>query len=108
MATHVVTNQVPPLRDHNPASSPVLMEALVREGGGWGADEITELGALSGSDKAQRWGELAYDGKPLLRRPVLDPVPPQPVILLRNEALPISGRAAAFRQLARQQFAAPP
>lgn len=52
--------------------------------------------------------ELAYDGKPLLRRPVLDPVPPQPVILLRNEALPISGRAAAFRQLARQQFAAPP
>ncbi|MGV1006943.1 MAG: hypothetical protein ACOYEV_19760, partial [Candidatus Nanopelagicales bacterium] len=25
--THVVTNQVPPLTDYNPASSPVLMEA---------------------------------------------------------------------------------
>ncbi|MEH3132078.1 MAG: acyl-CoA dehydrogenase family protein [Mycolicibacterium neoaurum] len=66
MATHVVTNQVPPLRDHNPASSPVLMEALVREGGGWGADEITELGALSGTDKAQRWGELADRHRPEL------------------------------------------
>ena len=66
MDTHVVTNQVPPLRDHNPASSPVLMEALIREGGGWGADEITELGVLSGSDRAQRWGELADRNRPVL------------------------------------------
>ena len=27
--THVVTNQVPPLVDHNPAASPVLVEALI-------------------------------------------------------------------------------
>lgn len=52
--------------DHNPASAPVLMEALVREGGGWGADEITELGALSGSAQAQRWGELADRNRPIL------------------------------------------
>lgn len=66
MATHVVTNQVPPMLDHNPASAPVLMEALVREGGGWGADEITELGALSGSAQAQHWGELADRNRPIL------------------------------------------
>ena len=30
--THIVTNQVPPLRNYNPATSPVLVEALIREG----------------------------------------------------------------------------
>ena len=64
--THVVTNQVPPLVDHNPASSPVLMEALIREGGQWGIDEVTELGAIAGSATAQRWGELADRNKPVL------------------------------------------
>lgn len=65
--THVVTNQVPTLLDHNPATSPVLMEALAREGGQWGADEVFELGALSGSAKAIRWGELADRNQPVLR-----------------------------------------
>ena len=64
--THLVTNQVPPLTDHNPATSPVLMEALIREGGGWGVDEVTELGAISGSAQAQRWGELADRNRPVL------------------------------------------
>ncbi|BBZ00704.1 acyl-CoA dehydrogenase [Mycolicibacterium chitae] len=64
--THVVTNQVPPLEHHNPASSPVLVEALLREGGEWGLDEITELGALSGSPEAQRWGDLADRNRPQL------------------------------------------
>ena len=64
--THVVSNQVPALLEHNPATSPVLMEALVREGGGWGVDEVTELGALSGSARAQRWGELADRNRPVL------------------------------------------
>lgn len=64
--THIVTNQVPPLQDDNPAASPVLMEALVREGGGWGVDEVTELGALAGSATAQRWGELADRHRPVL------------------------------------------
>ncbi|OBF26867.1 acyl-CoA dehydrogenase family protein [Mycobacterium sp. ACS4331] len=64
--THVVTNQVPALEDHNPATSPVLTEAIVREGGQWGLDEITELGALSGGRQAQRWGELADRNRPVL------------------------------------------
>ncbi|MEV3901649.1 acyl-CoA dehydrogenase family protein [Mycobacterium sp. NPDC050551] len=64
--THVVTNQVPPLLDHNPADAPVLQEALIREGGEWGVDEVTELGALSGSVRAQRWGELADRHRPVL------------------------------------------
>ena len=54
--THVVTNQVPPLEDYNPATSPVLAEALIREGGEWGVDEVTDLGAISGSRQAQRCG----------------------------------------------------
>ena len=65
--THVVTNQVPPLENYNPATSPVLTEALIREGGEWGLDEVTELGALSGSRQAQRWGELADRNQPILR-----------------------------------------
>src|ERR1700758_2011325 len=64
--THVVTNQVPPLENYNPATSPVLVEALIREGGQWGIDEVTELGALSGSEQAQRWGELADRHRPEL------------------------------------------
>jgi putative acyl-CoA dehydrogenase len=64
--THIVTNQVPPLQNYNPATSPVLVEALIREGGQWGIDEVTELGALSGSEQAQRWGELADRHPPVL------------------------------------------
>ena len=64
--THVVTNQVPSLENYNPATSPVLTEALIREGGEWGLDEVTDLGALSGSARAQRWGELADRNQPIL------------------------------------------
>ena len=64
--THAVTNQVPPLRDHNPATSPVLIEALIREGGEWGLDEVTELGAIAGGDTARRWGDLAERNRPVL------------------------------------------
>ena len=65
--THVVTNQVPTLEGYNPATSPALAEALIREGGGWGTDEVFELGALAGGAKAQRWGELANRNQPVLR-----------------------------------------
>ena len=64
--THTVINQVPPLENHNPATAPVLVEALIREGGEWGLDEVTELGALSGSRQAWRWGELADRNRPIL------------------------------------------
>src|SRR4029079_15860189 len=65
--THVVTNQVPPLENYNPATSPVLVEALIREGGERGVDEVTELGARSGGAQAQRWGELADRNQQILR-----------------------------------------
>ncbi|GJF10187.1 acyl-CoA dehydrogenase [Mycolicibacterium cyprinidarum] len=65
--THVVTNQVCPLENYNPAASPMLAEALIREGGEWGVDEVVALGALSGSTRAQRWGELADRNQPILR-----------------------------------------
>lgn len=64
--THVVTNQVPPLQDYNPATFPALAEALIREGGEWGVDEVHEVGALGGSQVAQRWGELADRNVPIL------------------------------------------
>ncbi|HZA12696.1 acyl-CoA dehydrogenase family protein [Mycobacterium sp.] len=64
--THTVTNQVPPLADHNPATSPVLVEALIREGGQWGLDEVTELGAIAGGRHAQYLGELADRNRPIL------------------------------------------
>ena len=64
--THVVTNQVPTLENHNPATSAVLVEALIREGGQWGAEEVNELGALAGTREAQRWGELADRNRPVL------------------------------------------
>src|ERR1700744_4678435 len=65
--THKVTNQVPPLDDYNAASAPVLIEALIREGGEWGVGEVTEFGALAGSAQSQRWGELADRNRPILR-----------------------------------------
>src|ERR1044071_4874426 len=64
--THVVTNQVPQLEDFNPASSPGLTEALIREGGEWGLAECAELGARSGGAQPQRWGELADRTQPIL------------------------------------------
>jgi putative acyl-CoA dehydrogenase len=65
--THAVVNQVPLLAEHNPASSPVLIEALIREGGQWGLDEVTAVGAISGARQTQRWGELANRNRPILR-----------------------------------------
>jgi len=64
--THVVANQVPPLTDYNPATAPAIVEALIREGGEWGLDEVTELGAISGSEQAQKWGDLADRNRPIL------------------------------------------
>src|ERR1700751_5249690 len=64
--THVVANQVPPLENYNPATSAVLVEALIREGGQWGLEEVNEVGALSASREAQRWGELADPNRAVL------------------------------------------
>jgi putative acyl-CoA dehydrogenase len=67
MTTHDVFNQVPPLTGHDTADDPALLDGLFREGGGWAAEEIHELGRLSGSDEAQEWGRLANEYRPVLR-----------------------------------------
>src|ERR1700731_1533054 len=67
--THIVTNQAPPLENYNPATSPVLIEALIREGGQWGLDEVTELGALSRSHRPQRRGAPADRNRPVRQPP---------------------------------------
>ena len=54
--THVVTNQVPPLEDYNPATSAVLVEALIREGGQWGLEEVNEVGRDLGQPRSAAVG----------------------------------------------------
>src|SRR5436309_51583 len=66
-STHEVTNQAPPLVDHDVAEDPALLDALRREGGGWAESELHELGVLAGSAQAQEWGRLANTYPPVLR-----------------------------------------
>jgi putative acyl-CoA dehydrogenase len=65
-ATHDVTNQVPPLVDHDVAAYPPLLEGLEREGAGWAADDLHVLGRRAGSAEAQEWGRLAEKNTPVL------------------------------------------
>jgi putative acyl-CoA dehydrogenase len=65
--THDVFNQVPPLTGYDLADDPALLDGLFREGGGWAAEEIHELGRLAGSEQAQEWGRLANEHRPVLR-----------------------------------------
>lgn len=64
--THEVTNQVPPLVDHDTADDPALLEGVAREGAAWALDEIHALGRLAGSAEAQEWGRLAERVPPRL------------------------------------------
>ncbi|MGB3442670.1 MAG: acyl-CoA dehydrogenase family protein [Actinophytocola sp.] len=66
-ATHVVTNQVPPLVGHDVAADAALIEGLHRHGAGWAEDELHELGRLAGSEQAQEQGRLANAYPPVLR-----------------------------------------
>ena len=66
MNTHEVFNQVPPLVGHDTAADAALLEGLEREGAGWAADEIHELGRLAGSAEAQDLGRLAERVPPRL------------------------------------------
>ncbi|MGB6182435.1 MAG: acyl-CoA dehydrogenase family protein [Rhodococcus sp. (in: high G+C Gram-positive bacteria)] len=65
-ATHTVTNQAPPLIDYDVADSPAILEALHREGAGDAVDELHRIGVLAGSERAQRWGDLAEEHPPVL------------------------------------------
>ncbi|OBK44051.1 acyl-CoA dehydrogenase family protein [Mycobacterium kubicae] len=64
--THVVSNQVPPMESLNLALHPALREALIRESGEWGMEEVTEFGARCGSREVQRWSDLADRNRPIL------------------------------------------
>ncbi|MCT2585382.1 acyl-CoA dehydrogenase family protein [Actinophytocola gossypii] len=66
-ATHAVTNQVPPLVDHDVADDAALLEGLRREGAGWAEDDLHQLGRLAGTARAQEWGRLANEYEPVLR-----------------------------------------
>ncbi len=67
MTTHDVFNQVPPLTGYDVADDPALLDGVFREGGGWAAEEIHELGRLAGTEEAQEWGRLANEHHPVLR-----------------------------------------
>ncbi len=66
-ATHVVTNQVPPLVGHDVAADAALLDGLHRHGAGWAEKEVHALGQLAGSAQAQEWGRLANAYPPVLR-----------------------------------------
>ena len=68
MGTHEVFNQVPPLVGHDTAADPALLEGLEREGAGWAAAEVHELGRLAGTEEAIGWGRLAERVPPVLNR----------------------------------------
>ncbi|MFG2177129.1 acyl-CoA dehydrogenase family protein [Streptomyces abikoensis] len=66
-ATHDVFNQAPPLTGFSTADEPALLEALRRDGGGWGESEVRELGARAGSEEVREWARTAEASPPVLR-----------------------------------------
>jgi len=64
---HEVTNQPPPLVDHDVAADAALLEGLVREGAGWYEADLHRIGELAGTEEAQRWGVEANTHEPVLR-----------------------------------------
>lgn len=73
-ATHLVTNQPPPLVDYNIYEVDVVLresferEAAAMGGGGEGAnDEILSIGEIAGSAQAQMWAQQANENTPKLR-----------------------------------------
>jgi len=66
-ATHHVSNQAPPLVDIDLFSTNVpLVEALEREGAGWGAESASAVGALAGGEGI-RLGFEANENPPRLK-----------------------------------------
>jgi putative acyl-CoA dehydrogenase len=65
--THQVINQVPPLAGYDVADDPALLEAASREGAGWVAAQLHELGRLAGSANTAEQARLANEHPPVLR-----------------------------------------
>ncbi|HUK72471.1 MAG TPA: acyl-CoA dehydrogenase family protein [Streptosporangiaceae bacterium] len=66
-ATHEVLNQPPPLAGYDVAADPALLDGLDREGGGWAARDLHELGKLAGSAETATLARLANENVPVLR-----------------------------------------
>src|SRR4029453_16244601 len=67
LATHEVLNQAPPLEGRNLFTDHVaLVEALEREGAGWGREQAEAVGAAWGGEPLE-WGRLANEHPPKLR-----------------------------------------
>ncbi len=67
-ATHDVTNQPPPLEGYDVfADDTVLVEAVEREGAGWAAEALSDLGRRAGSAEAIEWGTVANANPPQLK-----------------------------------------
>ncbi len=65
--THQVSNQPPPLVDYDVLTADTtLQEAVTRYGAQGAAGELSALGRLAGSAKAQRWGDEANRYPPVL------------------------------------------
>jgi putative acyl-CoA dehydrogenase len=68
MATHEVTNQPPPLVDHDVfACDAALVEGVARSGAEWAVSGLHDLGRLAGSAEAIGWGFAANASPPVLR-----------------------------------------
>ncbi|WP_229402209.1 isovaleryl-CoA dehydrogenase [Micromonospora okii] len=67
MTTHEVVNQVPPLAGYDAADDAALLAGLDREGAGWSAPALRELGRLAGTQEAAELGRLANEHPPVLR-----------------------------------------
>ena len=65
-ATHEVTNQPPPLVDHDVYAGDLALAGAVRRLGAETAG-LRELGRLAGTEAAQRWGTEANASPPVLR-----------------------------------------
>ena len=65
-STHEVLNQVPSLAGHDVAGELALLEALGREGAGWAAGELHDLGVLAGSAGTRELARLANEHPPVL------------------------------------------
>jgi putative acyl-CoA dehydrogenase len=66
-ATYEVFNQSVPLEGFDAAGLDVaLMEGVAREGGAWGAGELSAVGRRAGDSEVIHWGELANRYPPVL------------------------------------------
>ncbi|ROZ98026.1 acyl-CoA dehydrogenase family protein [Gordonia sp. OPL2] len=67
MPTHAVTNQVPPLIDHDVAEQPVILEAIARARADHALDALHEIGRQAGSAEVLDLADRAEAHPPVLR-----------------------------------------